>query len=270
MGQREGQTSASMTNIHQEVTQACSPTSDPAEEIRLSGIQNKDAELDFSDRDDFSPHYTDGIVDLEASIENLRKLLYIKMQSDEIAGEVKNTTRNHTRYKSDSTDTKQENPDREPEIEYVPQNKQFRSHSVFDRTSLSLKRLKEISINWDNEETNQRRALCKLLNTMKELIKEQEEKETKSNITRRLSALEPSEMSQFLYDRLGFQIDGENKSLVLESPSYKDSTRADKNEKIKEGSEAVATKLKCREVILHFLKIFSFPTTISGFYSHTA
>ena len=44
MGQREGQTSASMTNMHQEVTQACSPTSDHAEEIRLSGIHNKDAE----------------------------------------------------------------------------------------------------------------------------------------------------------------------------------------------------------------------------------
>ena len=38
---------------------------------------------DFLDKDDISPHYNDGIVHLEKSIENLRKLLEIKQRNCE-------------------------------------------------------------------------------------------------------------------------------------------------------------------------------------------
>ena len=49
--------------------------------------------------------------------------------------------------------------------------KQIRSHSVFDRTTLSSKRLRDMKTTWDNEESDQRKALTKMLDNMKELIR---------------------------------------------------------------------------------------------------
>ena len=80
---------------------------------------------------------------------------------------------------------------------------------MFDSSSLPLKRLKEIKSTWDNEESAHRKSLCQMLENMKNIIREQEEKENKTNITRRLSAFDSSEMSQLLYDQFGFHCDEE-------------------------------------------------------------
>ena len=83
-------------------------------------------------------------------------------------------------------------------IEKDMKGKQFRSHSVFDRTTLSLKRLREMKTTWENEESDQRKVLAKMLENLKELIKEKEENESKARRARRLSALDTSEMSRIV------------------------------------------------------------------------
>ena len=83
--------------------------------------------------------------------------------------------------------------------------KQFRSHSVFDRTTLSLKRLREMKTTWENEDSDQSKALAKMLENLKELIKEQEENESKAINGRRLSAVDTSESSKIVCDKIGFQ-----------------------------------------------------------------
>ena len=42
---------------------------------------------DFIDSDDVSPHYSNGITDLESSIENLRKLLQINENNHELSSD---------------------------------------------------------------------------------------------------------------------------------------------------------------------------------------
>ena len=69
-----------MLNIAQEIQ-----TPDSEMEIKLLDIPNGDN--DFYDRDDVSPHYNDGITDLESSIENLRKLLQIKEKNHELSSD---------------------------------------------------------------------------------------------------------------------------------------------------------------------------------------
>jgi hypothetical protein len=90
-------------------------------------------------------------------------------------------------------------------IEKNMKGKQIRSHSVFDRTTLSLKRLREMKTTWDNDKSHQIKALAKMLENLKELIKEQEEKESKAIHARRLSALDTSEMSKIVCDNICFQ-----------------------------------------------------------------
>ena len=72
---------------------------------------------------------------------------------------------------------------------------------------------------WDDEESNQRKTLTKMLDNLKNLIKEQEEEESRKNITRRLSALDKSEMSQLLCDPIGFQCKEENVR-ILEKKTF--------------------------------------------------
>ena len=95
--------------------------------------------------------------------------------------------------------------------------KQFRSHSVFDGTSLSLERLREMKITWDNEESDQRKALTKMLVNMKELIKEQEEKHSNAFKVRRLSVLDTSEMAKVQCDTIGFQNIDDNGMIIVGS-----------------------------------------------------
>ena len=56
---------------------------------------------------------------------------------------------------------------------------------------------------WDNEESDQRKALTKMLENMKELIKEQEEKNSNAFEARQLSVLETYEMAKVLCDNIG-------------------------------------------------------------------
>ena len=94
--------------------------------------------------------------------------------------------------------------------------KQFRSHSVFDRTTLSLKRLREMKTSWDNEESDQRKSLSKMLENLQELIKEQEENECKAIIARRHSALDTSGMSKVVCDKIGFQNNQEKGNYLVD------------------------------------------------------
>ena len=67
--------------------------------------------------------------------------------------------------------------------------KQIRSHSVVDTTTFSSERLDKIKTSCDDE-SDQRIALTKMLDNIKELIKQKELKETKAIIGRRLSAID--------------------------------------------------------------------------------
>ena len=75
-----------------------------AEKEKSLNIPDEDHYYKFNsnclDRDDISPHYNDGIVDLEESIGNLRKLLQIKQKSCEISYEAEETNVNNVRYDS--------------------------------------------------------------------------------------------------------------------------------------------------------------------------
>ena len=66
-------TSASMLNIPQEIEISDSTKVGTEVENKLLNITTQGN--DFTDSNDVSPHYNDGITDLESSIENLRKLL---------------------------------------------------------------------------------------------------------------------------------------------------------------------------------------------------
>ena len=70
---------------------------------------------------------------------------------------------------------------------------------------------------WDNEESDQRKALRKMLDNMKELIKEQEEKHANVLKVRRLSALETSEMAKVQCDTIGFQNIDDNGMIIVGS-----------------------------------------------------
>ena len=80
--QDERNTSASMLNITHESDS--SPSSQDKNDNQISNINFT------SNIDDVSPHYSDGNVDLEASIENLRKLLQIKENNHEIISDQTN------------------------------------------------------------------------------------------------------------------------------------------------------------------------------------
>ena len=76
--------SASMLNTPQESQFDRSPSSHDRKDYQISNISDQERDFNFTNIDDFSPAYSDGIVDLEASIENLRKLLQIKENNHEI------------------------------------------------------------------------------------------------------------------------------------------------------------------------------------------
>ena len=89
--QQDGRnTSASMLNTSQELQSDSSPSSHDKKEDQISNISDKERDFNFSNIDDVSPHYSEGIVDLEASIENLRKLLQIKENNHEITSDQTN------------------------------------------------------------------------------------------------------------------------------------------------------------------------------------
>jgi hypothetical protein len=74
-------TSSSMLNIPQEIQTSDSTKVDTEMENKPLNIPQDN---DFTDSDDVSPHYNNGITDLESSIENLRKLLQIKENNCEL------------------------------------------------------------------------------------------------------------------------------------------------------------------------------------------
>ena len=73
-----------MLNIPQEIQTSNSTKVDTEMENKLLNTPTQDND---TDSDDVSPHYNDGITDLESSIENLRKLLQIKENTYELSSE---------------------------------------------------------------------------------------------------------------------------------------------------------------------------------------
>jgi hypothetical protein len=142
------------------------------------------------------------------------------------------------RCASDSTAENREPPD----IKKVTRCKQFRSHSLFDRTSLSLERLREMKTTWDNEESDQRKALTKMLDNMKELIKEQEENNSNAFEARRLSVQ---------YHNIGFKNSEEN--VWINDGSLLEEDKMDKvtNDKIKGETTSIIFNNQYGKVILY-------------------
>ena len=140
-------------------------------------------------------------------------------------------------------------------IEKDMKGKQFRSHSVFDRTTLSLKRLKEMKTSWDNEESDQRKSLSKMLENLQELIKEQEENESKATRARRLSALDTSGMSKVVCDKIGFQNNQEKGNYLVEGVLETDKLNIDEEIRIKEESNNQRVEVNHR---FHILFAFHF------------
>ena len=124
---------------------------------------------------------------------------------------------NLCRCLSDSTAEKRGTLNTDLVIGENMKGKQFRSHSVFDRTTLSSKRLREMKTTLENEESDERKALAKMLDNLQELIKEQEMNESKAIRARRLSALDMSEMSKIVCDKIGFQNNQENVNYLVDS-----------------------------------------------------
>ena len=144
-------------------------------------------------------------------------------------------------------------------IEKDMKGKQFRSHSVFDRTTLSLKRLREMKGTWDNEESDQRKALTKMLENLKELIKEQEENESKAIRARRLSALDTSAMSKIVCDKIGFQKNQEKGKCLVDSVLETEKMDIDKDIRIKEKPNH-----QCAEVNHMYCICFALSFYLSG------
>ena len=76
-----------MLNTSQELQSDSSPSSHDKKDDQISNISDQERDFNFTNIEDVSPHYSDGIVDLEASIENLRKLLQIKENNHEITSD---------------------------------------------------------------------------------------------------------------------------------------------------------------------------------------
>ena len=79
-----------MLNILQELQSDSSPSSYDKKDDQIANISDLERDFNITNIDDVSPHYSDGIVDLEASIENLRKLLQIKENNHEITSDQSN------------------------------------------------------------------------------------------------------------------------------------------------------------------------------------
>ena len=79
----------------QDITQGVEDSCLPPSEVHLD---NLDTGIDVIGSDDISPHYNDGIVDLEESIENLRKLLEIKEKNSLISDASEQTSLNYMRF----------------------------------------------------------------------------------------------------------------------------------------------------------------------------
>ena len=79
----------------QDITQGVENSCLPPNEVHMG---NLDTGIDIIGSDDISPHYNDGIVDLEESIENLRKLLEIKEKNSLISGASELTSLNYMRF----------------------------------------------------------------------------------------------------------------------------------------------------------------------------
>ena len=87
-----------MLNITQEGTNSYSSAEDLGKQTNVLNNYHQETNLEFHDEDDISPHYNDGIMDLEESIENLRKLLQIKEKNSVISTEDDHANHNFTRY----------------------------------------------------------------------------------------------------------------------------------------------------------------------------
>ena len=85
-----------MLNNTQEIKDSHSSAEDVGKPINV--LNNQGTNLEFHDEDDITPHYNDGIVDLEESIENLRRLLQIKEKNSVIKSVEDQTNPNFTRY----------------------------------------------------------------------------------------------------------------------------------------------------------------------------
>ena len=116
-----------------------------------------------------------------------------------------------------------------------------------------MKRLKEMKSTWDNEESHYRNSLSQMLENMKKLINEQEEKENKTNLTRRLSAFDSSGSSQLQCDQFCFQND-EPKG-TIDMKNIINSDISENNEKEKEhlimNSLSIQSNGNCPEVFTY-------------------
>jgi hypothetical protein len=79
-----------MLNTPQELQSESSPSSHDKNDNKISNISDQERDFNFTNIDDVFPHYSDGIVDLEASIENLRKLLQINENNHKITSDQTN------------------------------------------------------------------------------------------------------------------------------------------------------------------------------------
>jgi hypothetical protein len=102
---------------------------------------------------------------------------------------------------------------------------------------------------WDNEESDQKKGLRKMLDNMKELIKEQEEKHANVLKVRRLSALETSEMAKVQCDNIGFQTSEDNVRIMVGSLLERDKMDNVTNDKIKGETASIMFKNQYAKVI---------------------
>ena len=102
---------------------------------------------------------------------------------------------------------------------------------------------------WDNEESDQIKALRKMLDKMKELIKEQEEKHANVLKVRRLSALETSKIAEVQCDNIGFQTSEDNVRIIVSSLLEREKMDNVTNDKIKGETASILFKNQYAKVI---------------------
>ena len=108
-----------------------------------------------------------------------------------------------------------------------------------------------MKITWDNEESDQRKALTKMLVNMKELIKEQEEKHSNAFKVRRLSVLDTSEMAKVQCDNIGFENSEDNVRIMVGSLLEREKMDNVTNDKIKGKTTPIIFNNQYTKVILH-------------------
>ena len=113
-----------------------------------------------------------------------------------------------------------------------------------------MKRLKEMKSTWDNEESHYRNSLNQMLENMKNLINEQEEKENRKTFARRLSAFDSSGSSQLQCDQFCFQSDESKGKIYMKSKDISDTSENNENAKKPEMMNTLSIKssVNCQEV----------------------